>query len=361
MYSTETKNQVKRFITENPDVLSGYTTFKRVATNIHIRISGISVAESTIAKIVGQLYREGVITRNSRGSLAVNPKPVNTVSELKPGMKVRITKSRRNWNKKMDKYVGQVHIIGEVTNKDTGRVRFKDANAALNSWSWVYTDGHFEVLANTPKLKVGMRVRITKGWDCWNDKMDKYVGKEYVIESLMMRSPNDEKIQCAKFECSSSVNDWCWYIDFGHFVVIDEPCTKAPITGDVPTTDHVPTKEQILKAASTSPEAEKALKELFPAVFVNPWANLVSFEDETCDGWYTHTNGLDQVFKGLKKEGDAARMMVGVGMAPKEELMYRIAQPNKNMDLVIFDSRGNEVYRLVAGDGWFGFEKKVTK
>ena len=357
MYSIETKNQVKRFITKNPDVLSGYTTFSRVATNIHIRISpsGISVAESTIAKIVGQLYREGVITRNSRGRLVVNPKPRIAVSELKPGMKVRITKSRRNWHPRMDKYVGQVYTINKVQNKDTGRVTFKTADKELDSWQWVYTDGHFEVLANTPKLKVGMRVRITKGWDCWNDKMDKYVGKEYVIESLMMRSPNDEKIQCAKFECSSSVNDWCWYIDFGHFVVIDEPCTKAPITGDVPT------KEQILKAASTSPEAKKALKELFPAVFASKWANLVSFEDEKFDGCYTYHNGLDQVIEGLKKEGEVARMMVGVGMAPKEELMYRIAQPNKNMDLVIFDSRGNEVYRLVAGDGWFGFEKKVTK
>lgn len=121
--------------------------------------------------------------------------------------------------------------------------------------------------------------------------------------------------------------------------------STAPVT---PASQSNPTKEQILKAAATSPEAAKALKELFPEMFtpIKRFLNMAT-KDESCT-----TNNVGEQFQRLQDQ--IVSMFVANGMAPTKELVRNSIrmQLHKNQAFVVFDEKGKELFR--ASDSKLG-------
>jgi hypothetical protein len=105
--------------------------------------------------------------------------------------------------------------------------------------------------------------------------------------------------------------------------------------------DQTPTKAQILEAAKTSPEARQALEKLFPQHF--PKNDLVEISKTSLG----YEPGLGQFHKTLANLG--VESMVCLGMAPKDELNYKIIKLSNpaldKLDLVIMDKNGNIIGR----------------
>jgi len=183
------------------------------------------------------------------------------------------------------------------------------------------------------EIKKGMLVKITKSEKNWNKSMDKYIDTIQEIESVDDSFP----YQTVKFKTTDSgINFWNWGYDQGHFKVLNF--------------DAGPTKEQILRAAKTSPEAEKALKELFPEVFKNPYDHLIDFKKGT---WDSLSEPAD-VAKMLDKSGINLRILYGC--APNEDAEFRMLDEMNNHQMIIFDREGKEVYKT-EGNYCFGFVK----
>ena len=183
------------------------------------------------------------------------------------------------------------------------------------------------------EIKPGMLVRITKGKENWSKLMDQYVGTIQEIESVDDSFP----YQTVKFKTTDSeINFWNWGYDQGHFEVVNS--------------NGGPTKEQILKAAETSSEAKKALKELFPEVFKNPYDHLVKFERED----EKRLDDPHNVAKMLDKSGINLRILYGC--APNPDAEFRMLDEISNHQMIIFDFSGKEVYRT-EGNYCFGFVK----
>jgi hypothetical protein len=184
------------------------------------------------------------------------------------------------------------------------------------------------------EIKKGMLVKITKSEKNWNKSMDKYIDTIQEIESVDDSFP----YQTVKFKTTDSgINFWNWGYDQGHFKVLNF--------------DAGPTKEQILKAAETSPEAKKALKELFPEVFKNPYDHLAKFERED----EKRLDDPHNVAKMLDKSGIKLRILYGY--APNKDAKFRMLDELNNHQMIIFDREGKEVYKT-DGEYCFGFVKK---
>jgi hypothetical protein len=67
--------------------------------------------------------------------------------EIKPGILVKITKSEKNWNRLMDKYIDTIQEIESVDDSFPYQtVKFKTTDSGINFWNWGYDQGHFKVL-----------------------------------------------------------------------------------------------------------------------------------------------------------------------------------------------------------------------
>lgn len=101
-----------------------------------------------------------------------------------------------------------------------------------------------------------------------------------------------------------------------------------------------PTREQIIEAAETSPEAYEALSKLYPDLFDhNELMDLREFD--TGD----QHNGT-QVLRNMNID-DVISSYLAFGLAPKPELEGRAVylSNNRGREIVIFDVDGNEVHR----------------
>mgnify|MGYP003349924128 CR=1 FL=1 len=123
-----------------------------------------------------------------------------------------------------------------------------------------------------------------------------------------------------------------------------------PKTYDFIPADGMPSKEQILEAVSTSPEAAAVLKKLFPRWLGNP--GLLKFTYGTFPG---------MVGDSIQELNDTHNMLMQVakGLAPTEKLVRKTItlDPDRHV-MVVYDDYGKEVYRSKASERiFFGFEK----
>ena len=123
-----------------------------------------------------------------------------------------------------------------------------------------------------------------------------------------------------------------------------------PKTYDFIPADGMPSKEQILEAVSTSPEAAAVLKKLFPRWLGNP--GLLKFTEEISPS---------DVGDCIQKLNDTHNMIMQVanGLAPTEKLTLKTItlDPERHV-MVVYDDYGKEVYRSKASERiFFGFEK----
>jgi hypothetical protein len=183
------------------------------------------------------------------------------------------------------------------------------------------------------EIKPGMLVRITKNVKNWNKSMDQYVGTIQEIESV----EDSFYGQRVTFKSADNkINEWSWIYQERHFEVLN--CNTGP------------TKEQILRAAKTSHQAEEALRELFPEVFKNPYDHLVKFENIKGESL---SNPCD-IGNILERSG--ITFMILNGCAPNEDAKFRMLDEMSGNQMVIFDRNGKEVYRT-NGKYCFGFVK----
>jgi hypothetical protein len=81
----------------------------------------------------------------------------------KVGDLVKITKSERNWNNMMDKYVGEIFKIEDILLNNDGKqrsIKFKDSNVnGTGRHSWIYEHGHFE-----PYIPKKIKIKINFPW-----------------------------------------------------------------------------------------------------------------------------------------------------------------------------------------------------
>lgn len=189
-------------------------------------------------------------------------------------------------------------------------------------------------------LKPGCMVRIKKSSDNWSSDMDRFVGNVYIVSKV-----TDKSLGSVKFKKPmSAVNSWAWNFDQGHFDIISVP-GQTPVVADT----TIPSKDQILEAAKTSPEAEKALRKLFPNYF-EPITKLLEFTGGI------HTQDLGSALDLFQRE-HGTNMMVADGLAMKDAHKRRTITTNFDLVMVVFDRNGKEVFR--SNDPvFFGFEKK---
>jgi hypothetical protein len=112
-----------------------------------------------------------------------------------------------------------------------------------------------------------------------------------------------------------------------------------------------PTKDQILEAAKTSPEAKQALAKLFPDYF-KPKLNddIHAIPSETL----TYSTGVDDLCKFLKTKGQA---IVCLGIAPlNKNLENKVVGFDNHQDMVVFDKySGEELHRIHMDRVYIGF------
>lgn len=84
----------------------------------------------------------------------------NSEYKPKPGDKVIITKSYNNWcSPQMDKFIGKIYTISDIMEYKSATFVEEDEEEGLSDWSWVYEDGHFEILSKENKkiLKIKLK------------------------------------------------------------------------------------------------------------------------------------------------------------------------------------------------------------
>jgi hypothetical protein len=143
---------------------------------------------------------------------------------IKSGDLVRITRSDRNWSPQMDAYVGRKFVVeyvreGQNTQGATQIVSFRNASREINNWSWVYEDGHFEVIPFT--VSVGDLVTIKRGRSMWSENMNRYIGLSVVVTDVYWYASFDGDFhQCIRF---SGYNEWYFSFEDGMFTLNDKP------------------------------------------------------------------------------------------------------------------------------------------
>jgi len=115
------------------------------------------------------------------------------------------------------------------------------------------------------------------------------------------------------------------------------------------------TKEQVLKAAKTSPQAHNALMKLFPKFFIDD-NKLVKFNG----GLYSGYVGA-AIQEAVNENG--IFFVVANGLAPTDELKNRTlclqGDRSASVALVIFDKAGKQIFKSNGVDDVFiGFVKK---
>lgn len=127
------------------------------------------------------------------------------------------------------------------------------------------------------------------------------------------------------------------------------------------TTVSMPTKAQVLESAATSPEAKKALEQLFPQYFEKAKPKLYEFESGTNS--FKFIRAFEKALQDLNIHNST---YVAKGVAPNASLEMKTFcfQSNPNVDIVIFNENGKEVARQKGSVGpltsklYIGFEKQ---
>lgn len=128
-------------------------------------------------------------------------------TDFKVGDLVKIHK-HFSWNSegKMDHYDGQIVKLTKID----------DCQGWFNgSDGWSFNIECFEKVHESKKevkmeesdIKVGDMVEITKGFDCWNDSMDKFIGRKVKVTAI------DPSRKTVKFDGDEG---WYWHITRGH-------------------------------------------------------------------------------------------------------------------------------------------------
>ena len=112
-------------------------------------------------------------------------------NEFKVGDRVRITKSRFNWNStsdiNMDQFVDQIHVI-TGTDPEGRAVQFEDNSNNINKWDWNYHQSHF-VKVEEPEfvlpekwcvLRNASNARIINQWFIDNNHGHPHINYSYV-------------------------------------------------------------------------------------------------------------------------------------------------------------------------------------
>jgi len=174
------------------------------------------------------------------------------------------------------------------------------------------------------------------GSETWDDWSGDSVGSYYGTENTTEHQGTNMNIRISQFEEGTvEITLKQWDSEFNQTYIKK---SKTQKTHNMAT----PTKDQILEAAKTSPEAKQALAKLFPDYF-KPKLNddIHAIPSETL----SYETGVDDLCKFLKTKGNA---IVCLGIAPNNKnLENKVVDFNNHQDMVVFDKyTGEELHRI---------------